>query len=71
MGWNDHVELVRMQCLDCGDVDDWEIWDRIALERYGNELGKKLGHDVEEAGKCPACGSKRGEPVDPDGEGIW
>jgi hypothetical protein len=64
MGWNDHVEIVEMQCLDCGEVDTWECWDDVAKARYGGELGMKLGHDINAAGRCPACGSIRGAPVE-------
>jgi hypothetical protein len=55
-----------MECLDCGVVDTWEIWDYIAKARYGGDLGKKLNHDINNSGRCPSCGSIRGKEVDDD-----
>jgi hypothetical protein len=66
MGWNDHVDMVEMQCLACGVVDVWEQWDDVAKQRYGGPLGQKLGHDVARSGRCPACGSTRGVSVEDD-----
>lgn len=66
MGWNDHVEHVLMRCLDCGDEDVWELWDKTAIARYGGELGKKLGHDIEAADCCPNCRSPRGKRIEDD-----
>lgn len=64
MGWNDHVDHVQMQCKQCGMVDVWEFWDDTAKARYGGDLGKKLGHDVAENGRCPYCGCTEGFEVD-------
>lgn len=64
MGWNDHVDMVQMECLDCGAIDTWEMWSSTAIERYGGDLGKKLGHDVNNHNCCPYCGSSRGKAVD-------
>jgi hypothetical protein len=65
LGWNDHVEFVEMQCLDCGEIDTWEIWNAVARQRYGGanrHLGSVLGHDMEKAdSRCPHCGSTRGK----------
>jgi hypothetical protein len=27
MGWNDHVEFLETECLDCGATAEWEYWD--------------------------------------------
>jgi hypothetical protein len=64
MGWNDHVEFAQMQCLTCGEVDTWEFWDIVAKARYGGELGRKLGHDIKDSGRCPHCGSTRGRETE-------
>lgn len=67
MGWNDHVEIVEMTCLDCGKIADWEMWDEIAKARYGGDLGRKLGHDMEKNdGRCPHCGSQNGRETEAD-----
>ena len=29
MGWNDHVEFIETECLDCGVTDTWEYWDAV------------------------------------------
>ena len=75
MGWNDHVEFLKTECLDCGEVDDWEYWSEIGRARYGGGLDKKLGVDVGKHAKCPHCGSTNGrvcpdEPDEPD-EPEW
>jgi hypothetical protein len=59
MGWNDHVDFVEMECLDCGQIDVWECWDEVAKVRYGGELGKMLNHDIANSDRCPHCGSTR------------
>lgn len=64
MGWNDHVELVEMECLDCGEVEFGECWDDTAKARYGGRLGKMLNHDVDKSDRCPVCGSTKGKPVE-------
>jgi len=66
MGWNDHVDFIETECLQCGVVAVWEHWNEIAKARYGGELGRKLGHDVANSGKCPHCGSIEGEVVEED-----
>ena len=66
MGWNDHVDFIETECLECGEVDTWEHWNEVAMARYGGEnaaLGEMLGHDFRNSGKCPHCGSAKGEPV--------
>ena len=70
MGWNDHVEMVRRQCLACGEEGEWEIWNEVALARYSGGLDKLLGHDAEHHNRCPHCGSHEGEDVDED-DGLW
>ena len=64
MGWNDHVEMIEMECLNCGKVDVWECWDDVAKVRYGGELGQNLGHDIKNSDRCPHCGSTKGQPAD-------
>jgi hypothetical protein len=66
MGWNDHVSFDYMRCKKCGEVRQWENWDEIAMQRYSGSLGQKLGHDVNDANKCPHCGHTEGEWADPD-----
>lgn len=66
MGWNDHVDFVQMECLECGEIDTWECWDSIAKARYGGPLGEKLGHDVNNSGRCPYCGSTKGKVSEDD-----
>lgn len=66
MGWNDHVEFVQMECQACGDINVWEFWDEIAVARYGNDLGRKLGHDFKQNGRCPNCGSSMGREINDD-----
>jgi len=61
MGWNDHVEYVEMECLECGETDDWEFWDAIGRERYVGGVGALVGQDATKSGKCPHCGSTRGQ----------
>jgi hypothetical protein len=71
MGWNDHVEFVETECLDCGKVDTWEFWSDVALERYGGEnkhIGEYLGHSDKKANRCPHCGSTNGQPSSEDDE---
>ena len=64
MGWNDHVAFEEYECLECGEVDVWELWDDIAIARYGGGLDKKLGHDVADHHRCPHCGSTNGKPYE-------
>jgi len=67
VGWNDHVEFMETECQDCGEVDIWEYWDEVAKVRYGGEnrhLGEMLGHDDNNSGRCPHCGSTKGTIVD-------
>lgn len=64
MGWNDHVEFIAMECLDCGAVDDWEFWDDTGRHRYSGAMGALVNVDVSRHGKCPHCGSTKGEPVE-------
>jgi hypothetical protein len=64
MGWNDHVEFIETQCLDCGEVDDWEYWDCVGRERYVGAVGKLLNVDATRSGKCPHCRSSRGQVVE-------
>ena len=77
MGWNDHVEFVETQCLDCGVVSVWEFWDDTAKARYVGRIGEMLGHDVNKSGRCPDCGSTKGRPeededdIDLSGEYGW
>jgi hypothetical protein len=66
MGWNDHVEFVSVQCEQCGEIADWEIWDNVARARYGGSMGKALGHDIEADHRCPYCGGTVGTPVEDD-----
>jgi ribosomal protein S27AE len=66
MGWNDHVDFVQTECMDCGEIDVWEHWNEVALARYGGSLGIELGHDVRRNNRCPHCGSENGEPTDDD-----
>lgn len=61
MGWNDHVSFAETECLECGAVDTWEYWDATAIARYSGDLGTALGHDASRSGKCPHCGSTKGE----------
>lgn len=66
MGWNDHVESIEIECLDCGEVGIWEYWDDVAKARYGGELGRKLGHNINNSDRCPNCGSIKGKQVPVD-----
>jgi hypothetical protein len=68
MGWNDHVESHETECLSCGEVSDWEYWDRVGQQRYVGRIGEILGVDADRSGKCPNCGSTNGRIVDEDGE---
>lgn len=68
MGWNDHVEYLTTRCLKCGETDDWEYWDDVGQERYAGRIGEVLGVDPGKSGKCPNCGSPKGEIVDEDDE---
>lgn len=71
MGWNDHVEFIDMQCLECGEVGIWECWNEVAKARYGGELGRKLGHDASKSDRCPDCGSTRGKAVVETDDEYW
>jgi hypothetical protein len=31
-----------MECLACGDVDDWEFWDDVGKARYTGRIGQLL-----------------------------
>ncbi len=64
MGWNDHVEFIETECLDCGEIDTWEYWDDVAKQRYVGAIGEMIGRDVNKSGHCPHCGSPKGELVD-------
>lgn len=64
MGWNDHVESLETECLDCGEIDDWEYWDEVGRARYSGTIGKKLGVDANRHGKCPNCGSTNGKIIE-------
>ena len=66
MGWNDHVEFIETECLDCGVTDTWEYWDAVGKARYVGQIGQLLNVDAGRSGKCPNCGSVRGRPVDED-----
>ena len=66
MGWDNHVEFRETLCNDCGIEEVWEFWTEVAVARYGGELGRKLGHDVENNNRCPHCGSTNGSPIDDD-----
>jgi hypothetical protein len=66
MGWNDHVEFIETECLDCGIVDTWEFWSDVAKTRYVGPIGELLNVDVSKSNKCPHCGSTRGRPFDND-----
>lgn len=61
MGWNDHVSIAETRCLECDAVDNWEYWDATGVSRYSGDLGGKLGVDPSRSGKCPHCGSTKGE----------
>jgi Zn finger protein HypA/HybF involved in hydrogenase expression len=66
MGWNDHVVYCEMRCAQCGAVSDWEFWDRAGRERYIGSVGKLVGQDATRHGKCPKCGSNKGEATPGD-----
>ena len=66
MGWNDHVEYLETECLDCGQVDDWEYWDEVGKQRYVGGVGALLGQDATKSNKCPHCGSTKGRIVEED-----
>lgn len=58
-----------MECLECGQVDTWEVWNDVAHARYGGQnkqLGDYLGIDEANSDRCPHCGSTNGTPVDGD-----
>jgi hypothetical protein len=73
MGWNDHVEFHETECLSCGEVDTWEYWDDTAKVRYSGSLREMLGHDASNSGRCPHCGSTKGEIIDDedDDDKVW
>ena len=71
MGWNDHVEMVEMKCLSCGEIDSWWIWDDTGKARYTGGLGEMLGVDPTRGDKCPHCGSTRGVVYDEDSDDYW
>jgi hypothetical protein len=64
MGWNDHMSIAETQCLTCGVVDDWEYWDATGVARYSGKMGEMLGVDPSKSGKCPHCGSTKGEALE-------
>jgi hypothetical protein len=66
MGWNDHMQVYETECLACGEVEDWEYWDEVGVDRYGGLIGRKLGVDSSKSGRCPHCGSTKGEIVEDD-----
>ena len=67
MGWNDHVEFIETECLECGETDTWEMWNEVALFRYSKKGPLAfLGHDDSRANRCPHCGSTNGKVIDPD-----
>jgi hypothetical protein len=63
MGWNDHMSVAETRCLECGEVDDWEYWDDVGAARYIGSIGRMLGVDPAKSGRCPNCGSTKGEIV--------
>ena len=63
MGWNDHVEFLETECLDCGAVSNWEYWDDVGRSRYVGEIGKMLNVDATRHAKCPDCGSTNGKVI--------
>lgn len=64
MGWNDHVDFVETECLECGAIDDWEYWSETGKARYVGAIGEMVGQDATRSGKCPHCGSTRGKITD-------
>jgi Zn finger protein HypA/HybF involved in hydrogenase expression len=66
MGWNDHMQVCETECLDCGEVDVWEYWDDVGVDRYSGSIGQKLNVDPSKSGRCPHCGSTRGKIVEGD-----
>jgi hypothetical protein len=70
MGWNDHVEQVETECLDCGEVDAWWMWDEVGKQRYVGKVGEMLGVDATKGNRCPHCGSTRGAVIE-DEEDDW
>lgn len=70
MGWNDHVEFLQTRCLQCEEVDDWEYWDEVGQARYVGRIGEIVGQDATKSGRCPHCGSTKGEIIDED-EDDW
>ena len=63
MDWNDHVEFVETECLDCGVIDTWQHWDAVGKVRYIGQIGQLLNVDASRSGQCPHCGSVRGRQV--------
>ncbi len=68
MGWNDHVQVIETECLDCGQIDDWEYWDEVGRERYIGSVGALVGQDATKSHKCPHCGSTNGKVIDEEDE---
>ena len=66
MGWNDHVSSEEMECLSCGEIDTWTMWDDGGKARYTGRIGKMLGVDPAAGNRCPHCGSTRGKPAEDD-----
>ena len=71
MGWNDHVEFIETECLDCGAVTAWEYWSETGRQRYIGAIGELLHVDATRHGKCPECGSTNGAMVGDDEQGDY
>jgi hypothetical protein len=41
MGWNDHVEYFETECLDCGEISNWEYWDEVGKQRYVGGIAER------------------------------
>jgi ribosomal protein S27AE len=64
MGWNDHVEFLETECLECGETDTWEYWDAVGKTRYVGAIGQMVGQDpANNDRRCPNCGSTKGRIV--------
>lgn len=71
MGWNDHVEFRETECLDCGQINDWEYWDEVGKRRYVGRIGQIVGQDATKSDKCPHCGSTNGKIVEEYDDDDW
>jgi hypothetical protein len=67
MGWNDQVDFIETECLQCGETAVWEYWNAVAQSRYVGRTDAALDVIAARSDRCPHCGSMNGRIVEADG----